>query len=137
MSHLEKKTGNALPQTFQFGEPLWTDSDLKSCNGVRNVIFTLLKKKKNQVGNRSSNLPSKVLTREVKAINKRHNNRDLNCQWTLLPGVRVNTRNINSTKSASLSAGDSGLSVDVVISCLLYTSPSPRDINSSRMPSSA
>ena len=34
-------------------------------------------------------------------------------------------------------ADDSGLVVDALNGCLLYTSPSPRDVEESRMPSSA
>ena len=34
-------------------------------------------------------------------------------------------------------AKDAGLIIPVVITCLLYTSPSPRDPKTSRMPSSA
>ena len=39
-------------------------------------------------------------------------------------------------KAVANSLKDAGLSSDI-ISCLLYTSPSPRDLSTSRMPSSA
>ena len=37
----------------------------------------------------------------------------------------------------TLSPGIKSIKPDVVICCLLYTSPSPRDVEESRMPSSA
>ena len=37
----------------------------------------------------------------------------------------------------SKAGGDAGAISKVLVACLLYTSPSPRDVRSSRMPSSA
>ena len=43
--------------------------------------------------------------------------------------------NLNDTKDIIIKLQESG--VDMVEICLLYTSPSPRDLRASRMPSSA
>ena len=45
------------------------------------------------------------------------------------------TRNIITRNTSDLPSGD--LLIEVAYSCLLYTSPSPRDTERSRMPSSA
>ena len=53
------------------------------------------------------------------------------------PIVKVITGMRRVGKSTLLKMIQSELLVDVPQSCLLYTSPSPRDISGSRMPSSA
>ena len=44
---------------------------------------------------------------------------------------------IEHTKSARMGVKKSLLVIDLPYNCLLYTSPSPRDVEESRMPSSA
>ena len=46
----------AYSQSFQLGEPLWTDPGLKSGTSVRELISTLKKKKSAQAGNELSNI---------------------------------------------------------------------------------
>ena len=43
----------------------------------------------------------------------------------------------NALRTGNKSIGYSTLILDVLKACLLYTSPSPRDLSTSRMPSSA
>ena len=45
--------------------------------------------------------------------------------------------NTNEASSIILSPYDASVADEIVKSCLLYTSPSPRDLSTSRMPSSA
>ena len=49
-------SGNTQSQSFQLGEPLWTDPGLKSGTSVRELISTLKKKKSAQAGNELSNI---------------------------------------------------------------------------------
>ena len=68
----------------------------------------------------------------------------------LIIGERINTQGSRKAKKlvladdfdglvdlARIQAEDGAHCLDVCVACLLYTSPSPRDISGSRMPSSA
>ena len=45
--------------------------------------------------------------------------------------------NITLINNEDIKAGDSSFGNAIINDCLLYTSPSPRDLSTSRMPSSA
>ena len=67
----DKPTHNhqgAPSQLSQLAEPLWTDPGLNSGIGVHELISTLRKKKKVQVGIESWNLPTKSSQAKKKAI---------------------------------------------------------------------
>ena len=55
------------------------------------------------------------------------------------PQTRVACETLTTTNKVVLAGEVRGPSIskDQIISCLLYTSPSPRDVEESRMPSSA
>ena len=69
-----------------------------------------------------------AIANEVNVFNARHYKADseLYSKFTNMTGIKVNLIN-----------GKSGALEKRIISCLLYTSPSPRDRTTSRMPSSA
>ena len=52
-----------------------------------------------------------------------------------ITGAFVFTSSLDKAFKGAMSTAYDG--VDVVVTCLLYTSPSPRDVEESRMPSSA
>ena len=54
-----------------------------------------------------------------------------------LGDYRMNNLNIGALTEVSLSRDGCGINANSDIPCLLYTSPSPRDLSTSRMPSSA
>ena len=58
---------------------------------------------------------------------------------TLIGQIKTQVEQADKAQKASLALGQSlgGLTKQLTISCLLYTSPSPRDKRQSRMPSSA
>ena len=81
-----------------------------------------------------------IFPKEVNVYTSRHYDSDIELydKFTDLTGIEVN---IISAKSKALierirSEGQNS-PADVFITCLLYTSPSPRDATLSRMPSSA
>ena len=54
--------------------------------------------------------------------------------------VNINSNDIKSSSEPEFQESASGVDLttaDIIVSCLLYTSPSPRDMRRSRMPSSA
>ena len=58
--------------------------------------------------------------------------------WTVRQYAGFSTaEESNAFYRRNLEAGQTGLSVAFDLACLLYTSPSPRDVEESRMPSSA
>ena len=61
---------NTRPLSPQFGEPLWTDPDLSSRTGVRDLISTYKKKKKSTGGEWIFEHSPKILAREEKATIK-------------------------------------------------------------------
>ena len=56
---------------------------------------------------------------------------------TFAANARLKAQAVAAATGEWALADDSGLSVDALDGCLLYTSPSPRDLSTSRMPSSA
>ena len=56
---------------------------------------------------------------------------------TTLLSEFVKNENVNDIAFIINEFGEVGLDHNLIESCLLYTSPSPRDISGSRMPSSA
>ena len=57
------------------------------------------------------------------------------CKVITGPNTRWSYANVWEAKS--INGGAPKFSVSLIIPCLLYTSPSPRDVEESRMPSSA
>ena len=81
-----------------------------------------------------------AVANEVNIFNARHYKADseLYSKFTNMTGIKVNLINGKSgalEKRIIEEGADS--SADLYITCLLYTSPSPRDRQKSRMPSSA
>ena len=65
-AHMQS-SGNTLSKSSQLAKPLWTDPGLKSGISVHELISTLKKKKKAQIGNELFNILPKILTHEEKA----------------------------------------------------------------------
>ena len=96
-----------------------TDPDVKnSIKPVNNLAYNVNSpREENNVVNNASNLPS-----STKGTLNLHSDKAVN---DTDPDVDVSIQPVNTLASA------------VNVTCLLYTSPSPRDLSTSRMPSSA
>ena len=81
-----------------------------------------------------------TIAAEVNVFNARHYKADdeLYNKFTAKTGIRVNLINgkAGALEKRMIEEGADS-SADLYITCLLYTSPSPRDVGISRMPSSA
>ena len=80
------------------------------------------------------------IAKEVNLFTSRHYDSDVELykKFTAKTGIKVNvvSGKAKALEKRLLSEGKSS-KADVYITCLLYTSPSPRDRSSSRMPSCA
>ena len=61
---------------------------------------------------------------------------DLSCDWVQL-FIQTGTQPLDLFFGLTSSSGHQAVNSGVSLVCLLYTSPSPRDLSTSRMPSSA
>ena len=84
-------------------------------------------------------VPSKSFQDEVNAYRKRYDNHyaQIMPHITIKPQFEIDDHDFNLFKNEVKNRISSIKPVEVHATCLLYTSPSPRDISGSRMPSSA
>ena len=69
-------------------------------------------------------------SKEMKKLNKDFRDKNLDTNVLSFPAS-------DAAKKISGELGDIAMSIPYIKTCLLYTSPSPRDLSTSRMPSSA